>query len=151
MDKEPTIRDVIEVIYELSSHIDQRFSDVDQRFSGLDKKIISIDKRFDKLEERFNKLESRFDKLEERFNKLESRFDKLEERVVRIEATMVTKEYLDDKLADLRGDIVLLVRKEDKKLGAVVQELVDQKITTQKTANKILAMEPFPQSPFGNR
>jgi predicted nuclease with TOPRIM domain len=137
MDKEPTIRDVIEVIYELSSHIDQRFSDVDQRFSGLDKKIISIDKRFDKLEERFNKLESRF--------------DKLEERVVRIEATMVTKEYLDDKLADLRGDIVLLVRKEDKKLGAVVQELVDQKITTQKTANKILAMEPFPQSPFGNR
>ena len=137
MDKEPTIRDVIEVIYELSSHIDQRFSDVDQRFSGLDKKIISIDKRFDKLEERLNKLESRF--------------DKLEERVVRIEATMVTKEYLDDKLADLRGDIVLLVRKEDKKLGAVVQELVDQKITTQKTANKILAMEPFPQSPFGNR
>jgi archaellum component FlaC len=31
----------------------------------------------------------------------------LKQRVTRIEATMVTKSYLDDKLADLRGEFVL--------------------------------------------
>lgn len=29
---------------------------------------------------------------------------------------MVTKDYLDDKLADLRGDLVVLTKKEDAKV-----------------------------------
>src|SRR3989304_1469369 len=32
-----------------------------------------------------------------------------------IKSEMVTKDYLDDKLADLRGDMVVLTRKEDTK------------------------------------
>jgi len=44
----------------------------------------------------------------------------------KVEATMVTKDYLDDKLSDLRGDLVVLMRKEDKKL-------------------QLFSLEPFPQ------
>lgn len=36
---------------------------------------------------------------------------------------MVTKDYLDDKLADLKGDLVVLMRKEDAKLQALVDVL----------------------------
>ena len=36
--------------------------------------------------------------------------NKTDERFSKIEATMVTKDYLDDKLSDLRGDLVVLTR-----------------------------------------
>lgn len=42
---------------------------------------------------------------DERFNRLEVRMDKSEFRLNRVESLMVTKDYLDDKLADLRSDI----------------------------------------------
>lgn len=42
-------------------------------------------------------------------NAVDKRFDK-------IESTMVTKDYLDDKLADLRGDLVVMMQKEDTKV-----------------------------------
>jgi hypothetical protein len=51
---------------------------------------------------------------------VDGRFDRLEGRVTKIEATMVTKDqivnlvtkdYLDDKLADLHSDIVRFVKR----------------------------------------
>ena len=33
-------------------------------------------------------------------------------RLTRVESTMVTKSYLDDKLADLRGDVVVMIKNE---------------------------------------
>jgi hypothetical protein len=42
-------------------------------------------------------VEGRMDKFESRMDKVE---EKVEKRFAKIEATMVTKDYLDDKLAD---------------------------------------------------
>ena len=61
-------------------------------------------------------------------------------------AVMVTKDYLDNKLADLRGDLVALARKGNTKFGALIEELVDNKQMDQKVAAKLLAMEPFPRT-----
>lgn len=33
---------------------------------------------------------------------------------------LVTKDYLDEKLSDLAGDLTVLMRKEDRKLGALI-------------------------------
>jgi hypothetical protein len=38
----------------------------------------------------------------------------------RIEAVMVTKSYLDDKLADLKGDLIVKLRKEDEKVEFLI-------------------------------
>lgn len=37
-------------------------------------------------------------------------FDGVDKRLSRVESTMVTKDYLDDKLADLKGDIVTVIK-----------------------------------------
>ena len=58
---------------------------------------------------------------------------------------MVTKEYLDNKLGDLRGDLVILTRKEDRKLGVLVDELLERKVIDQDAARRIFSMEPFPR------
>jgi len=52
------------------------------------------------FEARFGIFDGRLTGLEYRFDNLECRFDKLEKRVDHIENCMVTKDYLDDKLAD---------------------------------------------------
>lgn len=115
---EPTIRDVIEVLQGFSERMDQWFDAVEK---GLDRH-------------------------DGRFNDIDTRFDRLEGRVGAIEDSMVTKDYLDEKLHDLRGDLVILVRKEDRKLGALVDALVERHVLDSQTGARILSLEPFAHS-----
>lgn len=66
-------------------------------------------------------------------------------RLDKIEATMVTKDYLDRKMADVKGDLVLMIRDEDKKLGATVETLAEKKVISEDDKKNILSMEPFPK------
>lgn len=71
--------------------------------------------------------------------------NEMEERFTKIEATMVTKEYLDDKLVDLMGDMTVLMRKEDRKVMLLVDMLQKKNVLSGEEAKQILTMEPFPQ------
>lgn len=90
--------------------------------------------------------EGRLDKVEGRLGKVEDKIDKVEVRLTKIEANMVTKDYLDEKLLDLKGDLTLLLRKEDRKLGALLQRLRDKQVLSEAEVREILALEPFPQN-----
>jgi len=70
---------------------------------------------------------------------------KVDERFKRIESQMVTKEYLDDKLINLKADLTVVMRKEDHKLEALTKLLATKKVITDADANSILSLEPFPQ------
>lgn len=52
---------------------------------------------------------------------------------------------MDDKLADLRGDLVIMTRKEDKKVTALVDILETKKILTEKEAATISSLGLFPK------
>lgn len=121
---EPTNQDIIEVLHEFSNKVDARFE--------------SMDTRFDKMDGRMDKMDSRLDMVE-------GRLDKIDGRLNTIEATMVTKDYLDEKLADLRGDLVVLTRKEDTKLKKLVDVLHHRNLISTEEKQDILSMEPFPQ------
>ena len=76
---------------------------------------------------------------------VEKRFEDVDKRFNRIEALMVTKDYLDEKMADLRGDMVVLTRKEDTKLLELIKILKNKKIISVDDEKRLLKMEPFPQ------
>ncbi|MFH1014278.1 MAG: hypothetical protein ABIH67_01270 [Candidatus Uhrbacteria bacterium] len=74
-----------------------------------------------------------------------------------IRSKMATKEDLtkqkheimdsmDDKLADLKGDLVVLMRREDKKVSELIVTLRDTKVLSAEDAERLLALNPFPQS-----
>ncbi len=75
----------------------------------------------------------------------DQRFSDIDKRFTKIEATMVTKDYLDDKLSDLRGDLVVLTRKEDLKVKKLVEILKKRQLLSDEEAKETLSMEPFPQ------
>lgn len=80
-----------------------------------------------------------------RFDRLEKDMTTVKGDITTIKSTMVTKDYLDIKLADMKGDMVLLMRKEDNKVVALVELLQKKSIISQSDAQKILGMDPFPQ------
>ena len=82
-------------------------------------------------------------RVDERFDKVEGKVDIINGRVGKIEATMVTKDYLDDKLSDLRGDLVVLMRKEDTKMVKLIEILKRRAVITEAEEKEILSMEPF--------
>ena len=98
-----------------------------------------------KTEERFSKLEDDVGEIKVQIGSIETRVGSIETRVGSIETRMVTKDYLDDKLADLRGDLVVLMRKEDVKFEALLKTLLKREVLSIDEINNILALEPFPR------
>jgi len=110
------------------------------------KDLLNIVKNgFDSMDERFNSMDKRFNSMDERFNRVDGRLDNLEKETTRMRSVMVTKDYLDDKLSDLKGDLTILMRKEDTKLKTLVEILRTKKIINEKDKDKIFSLEPFPE------
>jgi len=66
--------------------------------------------------------------VDRRFESIDQRFDRMEGRIGKIEGTVVTKDYLGEKLSDLRGDLVILVRKEDNKMNKLIDILTHKQV-----------------------
>lgn len=109
----------------------------------LDTVIFIKDNAVSKTE--FNELKSEVSDLKSEFGDLKSEVGTLSGRVGRIESQMVTKDYLDNKLADLRGDLVVLTRKEDTKLRELIEILANKNVLNKEEANHLKSLEPFPQ------
>ena len=95
-----------------------------------------------------SRTDERFERIESDMGSLKSDVGTLKSDVGSIKATMVTKEYLDDKLTNLKGDLIVLMRKEDRKLATLIQVLHERKLITDEDKHKILSLEPFPLIPL---
>lgn len=79
---------------------------------------------------------------EKRFEQIDRHFEQVDQKLTQ----MVTMDFFEDKIADLRGDLVVLMRKEDKKLTTlIIAELFKKKLLENSVVKKIMSMEPFPQ------
>ncbi|MEK7158199.1 MAG: hypothetical protein AAB733_01330 [Patescibacteria group bacterium] len=92
-----------------------------------------------------------FDKVWEKFDSVDERFDSINDRLNRIEATMVTKDYLDEKLANLRGDLIEIDRKEEQKINGLVSVLVHNKTVSPRQARSLDPFNVFPRLPQKRR
>lgn len=81
----------------------------------------------------------------EEFHEIRQDIGTLKKDVVHIKNVMVTKSYLDDKLSDQKADLIKLTRKEDTKLVALIEDLHSNKVISDESNQRILALEPFPQ------
>jgi|SRR3989339_767618 len=87
-----------------------------------------------------SKVEERFGEVNERMDK---RFDKIEGRVGHLENQMVTKDYLDQKLADRHGSAVFMIRREDEKVDTLVNKLREEDSLSVASAQAVLEIKPM--------
>lgn len=95
------------------------------------------------VNDRFESVDQRFDNMDQRLNSMDKRLDSMDKRLVRVENSMVTKSYLNDKLADLRGELFVPLRTEDQKVTALVTALVKEKSLRPKSGSQVLSIQPF--------
>lgn len=62
-----------------------------------------------------------------------------------IKSTMPTKNFVTEKLSDLQGNMVVLMRKEDTKMKTLVEILTEKKVLSNDDKKRIFALEPFPE------
>ena len=71
----------------------------------------------------------------------------VKDRLTNVESSMVTKTYLDEKLAKLSGNLVTLVRKEDKKVNILIDTLHGKSVLDDHDVKQIQEIEVFPFAP----
>lgn len=79
------------------------------------------------------------------FNEILGRLDTVEGRLDRIENQMVTKSYLDDKLADLEGNLIVKLRKEDGKVNRLIDILRSKSMLTDDEVAQFKDFQVFPR------
>ena len=96
----------------IETYVTPKFDEMYTRLAHEMGRIIemNVTPQFDQIYTRLDGIDQRFDGIDKRFESIDKRFD-------RIEAVMVTKSYLDDKLADLEGATVVRQRKQDDKVN----------------------------------
>ncbi len=118
---EPTLRTLQNDVQGLAVNVDTLRTDIHEVLSAVSVHATKTEKRFDRMD-------NRFDCMDKRFDRMDKRFDEVEGRVKDIEQVMVTREYLDEKLLDLRGDMITLLRKEDHTITLMAQILREKKV-----------------------
>ena len=54
-------------------------------------------------------------------------------------------DYLDKRLIDLKGDLIVIMKSEDRKVSALIELLAHKKLISSEEAQSLIKMEPFPQ------
>lgn len=136
---EPSIQDVLTAINTFSTHVESTMATKDD--------LVAIDSRLTRVESTMAtkadlaSLEARMATKED-LAKLEARMASKDD-LAKLEVKMVTKDYLDEKLFNLKGDLIVMLRKEDHKTTAIVELLNKKKVFTNTEAKSILRLEPF--------
>lgn len=81
--------------------IDDLVIAVKSGFDGVDENFRTVDKRFKSMDKRFESMDKRFGSMDKRFESMDKRLGELEYNL---------KSYLDDKLADTKGDIIAVLK-----------------------------------------
>lgn len=100
--------------------------------------------------EETNSIESTKQELLEAINTfathVDANFAELKADINGIKSSMVTKSYLDEKLASSYGDAVVMVRKEDAKVDNLTGILAKKKFLSKIEVKEVMHVGPFPKA-----
>ena len=114
----------------------------------MDNREVTTNEIMDFLKENMvmkSELKQSFDDFE---LKVDNKFKNFELKVDNKLNTLELKiiDAMDDKLSNLKGDLTILMRREDKKVSELINLLRDKKVIAPEEADRLLALQPFPQS-----
>lgn len=85
--------------------------------------------------------------IKEGFDHVGEKMENLDTRLKRVESQMVTKEYLDDKLAELEGSTIVRQRKQDKKMNLMAELLKEKQVFNADDIKRLGEIQVFPAPP----
>lgn len=84
------------------------------------------------------------DGLHTQIGSINTQIDGLHTQIGEIRSQMVTKSYLDDKLAELEGTVIVRQRKEDQKVNLLIDLLQRKSILAETDIRQLKEIQVFP-------
>jgi len=147
-------RKFVEKFAEQDIKIDRKFAEQDVK---IDKKFAEQDVKIDKkFAEQDVKSDKKFAEQDGRMRmeiaelletQITPQFEELRSEMAKMRSEMVTKSYLDDKLADLEGGMVSNLRKEDNKVNKLLKLLETKSILSGEEVRSFDEYQLFPRLP----
>ncbi len=124
-----TVLQTQEALHLFATDVDHRFDEVNSRLGGM--------------EQRIGGMEQRIGGMEQRIGGMEQRLSGVEGRVGGMEQRMVTKDYLDDKLADQGACLSGLIRETNGVIGSLTDVIVTAGSLPRPVGERIKRQRPF--------
>ena len=86
------------------------------------------------------------DNINPQFEDIRGRLGNVEKGLEQVKLEMVTKSYLDDKLADLEGGLVAKLRKEDTKMSRLIEIMKNKSLLSKSGVNELSQFNIFPKT-----
>lgn len=90
-----------------------------------------------------------FEEIRTQFEGVGTRIGNLEKGLDQVRSEMVTKSYLDDKLADLEGGLIAKLKKEDIKMNRLIEIMEKKSLLSRAEIKELNQIKVFPK--FSNQ
>jgi archaellum component FlaC len=148
--KDATINDVLGAINTFSAHVDQRFERVEKDIVDLKKEVKEMKADIEEVKEDLAGVKEDLAGVKEDLAGVKEDLAGVKEDLAGVKedladvhGTMITKEYLDNALLEVRGDFVAQIRGRDRKVDTLIDILREKRVITVQETKKILASESF--------
>jgi len=99
----------------------------------------------DNINPQFDELRDKIGVISDNVGSLKSDVSSLKSEIGYVKSQMVTKSYLDDKLADLSGDTIIKLKKEDAKVNRLIEMMGGKKMLDEKEIKELEEIKVFPR------
>lgn len=149
MGNQPTNQELFEVILGVQTTNQELFEAIQGVRSDLSAEIQAVHKDLSSdIQDVITAVQEFSTNVDQRFTRLESEvgvLKTLKTDVTAMRATMVTKAYLDDKLADEGVRYGGMIRETNEKIHAFVDATAAEGSLSERAASKVRSMRPFPR------
>ena len=90
-------------------------------------------------------VDKQFGEIKSEMTEMKSEMTEMKSEMTEMKSVMVTKDFLQDQLGLLKGDLTVMMRGENKKIIALVEIMEKKQLLTRDEARAFYEMEPFPK------
>uniref|UniRef100_A0A7C4M028 Uncharacterized protein n=1 Tax=candidate division CPR3 bacterium TaxID=2268181 RepID=A0A7C4M028_UNCC3 len=108
-----------------------------------DELAIMIGKGFKGVDEKFVKIEDDIIGIKTDVSELRNDVSELKINLQNVRSEIATKDFVTKKIADLKGDLILPLKKENEKLDLAVDKLGDKKVFDSSDIEEVKKVEVF--------
>ncbi|MBI4252892.1 hypothetical protein HY623_01775 [Candidatus Uhrbacteria bacterium] len=138
-----TVGDLSQTVDGLVTTVGDLSQTVDGLVTTVGDLAVSMDELARMIKGGFDAVDKRFDAVEKDVGQLKTDVSGLKTDVGYLKSQMVTKEYLDKKLGDLWGDVIVLFRKEDKRVSGIVSVLEEKAVFSSADVQQLDKLRPL--------
>ena len=114
-------------------------------FDGVDEKFKNIDEKFKNIDEKFKNIDENFKNIDKNFKNIDEKFKNTDEKI----NTLPDKEFVENAVnsgvAEIRKSLVVIVKKENKKMDALIEILKKKKILNKNDLSLLSKIVVFPK------